>query len=219
MPFKARDDIHLARRLWHFGGVLFIFALYSFVTPKMAVYLSVGFTVFMVGFDWARLNNPRLGKFFMWLFGPVLRESERKKFAASTGMMVGVTVIICFFPKPVVLLSLLFLAFADPLASYFGIRFGKDKLIGNKSLQGTLAAFAACFLLSLGYFSYMDLMMERQFIACLLAGLIGAFSELVPIWKLDDNFVFPVLSAVLLTGLYYVFGALDASAFPVTGGF
>lgn len=210
MPFKQRDDIHLARRLWHFLGVLFIFALYWFVSPTQAIWLSVGFSIFMIGFDWARLRNPRLGRLFQWIFGPVLRESERKKFAASTGMMAGVTVIICLFPKPVVLLSLLFLAFADPLASYFGIRYGKDKLIGNKSLQGTMAAFAACFLLAWGYFSYMDLMTERRFIACLLAGLIGALSELVPIWKLDDNFVFPVLSAVLLTGLYYVFGAIPA---------
>ena len=42
----------------------------------------------------------------------------------------------------------------------------------------------------------------------LLAGLIGAFSELVPIGKLDDNFVFPVLSATLLTGLLKLFGGL-----------
>lgn len=209
MSFKARDDIHLPRRLWHFLGVLVIFGLYCLVTPRMAVYLSLGFSIFMIGFDWARLRNPRLGRLFVWIFGPVLRESERKKFAASTGMMAGVTVIICLFPRHVVLLALLFLAFADPLASYFGIRYGKDKLIGNKSLQGTLAAFGACFLLALGYFNYTDLMTERQFIACLLAGLIGAFSELVPIGKLDDNFVFPVLSSVLLTGLYYVFGALD----------
>src|SRR5262245_11390882 len=126
MPFKGRNDIHLARRLWHFAGVLFIFGLYCFLEPKLAVYLSIGFTVFMVGFDWVSLRSPKVGRFFVWIFGPVLRESERKKFAASTGMMVGVTVIICLFPKSVVLLSLLFLAFADPLASYFGIRFGKD---------------------------------------------------------------------------------------------
>ncbi len=211
MPFKQRDDIHLARRLWHFFGVLFIFSLYWIVTPNQAVGLALGFSAFMIAFDWARLRNPRLGQFFVWLFGPFLREDERQRYAASTGMMAGITVIILLFPKTVVLLSLLFLAIADPAAAFIGVRYGKDKLIGNKSLQGTLAAFAACFLLALGYFSYMDLMTERLFIACLLAGLIGAFSELVPIGKLDDNFVFPVLSALLLTGLYYVFGALGGA--------
>lgn len=211
MSFKQRDDLHLARRLWHFFGVLFIFVLYWFVTPNQAIGLALGFSSFMIAIDWARLRNPRLGRFFVWFFGPFLREDERQRYAASTGMMAGVTLIILLFPKPVVLLSLLFLAIADPAAAFVGVRYGKDKLIGNKSLQGTLAAFVACFLISLGYFNYMDLMMERLFIACLLAGLIGAFSELVPIGKLDDNFVFPVLSALLLTGLYYVFGALGGA--------
>lgn len=206
MSFKTRDQIHLARRLWHFFGVLFIFILYTFVPPHQAPYLAVPVSAFMIGFDWARLHNPRLNRFFQWAFRPFMREDERHRFAASTGMMAGVAIIICFFPRNVVLLTLLFLACADPAASYFGIRFGKDKLIGNKSLQGSMAAFGVCFLLSLFFYTYMDLMTERLFIACLIAGLIGAVSELVPIWKLDDNFVFPVFSAIGLTGMAYLFG-------------
>ena len=41
----------------------------------------------------------------------------------------------------------------------------------------------------------MDLMRERLFIVCLLSGLSGAVSELMPVGKLDDNLVFPVVSA------------------------
>ncbi len=208
MSFRDRNQIHLSRRFWHCAGVIFIFILYWFVPPATAPWLAIAIATFMIGFDWARLRNPRLNRLFTWIFKRVMREDERHKFAASTAMLAGVTIIICLFPRNVVLLTLLFLAVADPMASYFGIRFGKDKLIGNKSLQGSMAAFAACFLLALGFFSYMDLMTERQFIACLLAGLIGAASELVPIGKLDDNLVFPVLSAIGLTGLYYVFGGL-----------
>ncbi len=208
MPLRDRNQIHLSRRVWHFCGVISIAILYWFVPPDKSPWVAVIFSIFMITFDWARLRNPRLNRLFTWMFKHVMREDERHKFAASTAMMAGVSIVICIFPRNVVLLTLLFLALADPVASYFGIKFGKDKLIGNKSLQGSMAAFAACFLLSLGFFSYMDLMSERQFIACLLAGLIGAVSELVPIWKLDDNFVFPVLSAIGLTGLYHVFGGL-----------
>ena len=78
-----------------------------------------------------------------------------------------------------------------------------------KSVQGSLAAFIACFVLSLLYFSVINLMRERMFIVCLLGGLIGAFSELLPVGKLDYNFVFPVVSATLLTGLFYLFGGLS----------
>jgi len=208
MTLKARNDIHLARRIWHFCGVLAIFALYWILTPRQAVITALAVGGAMVTFDVARLFVPALNRLFTWIFGPVLRESERRRVSGVTSMLVGVALVVMLFPKPVGLLALLFVAVADPLASFFGIRYGKDKLIGDKSVQGSLAAFVACFVLALGYFLYMDLMRERLFIVCLLSGLIGAFSELVPILKLDDNFVFPVVSSLLLTGLFYIFGGL-----------
>jgi dolichol kinase len=209
MPLKERNQIHIARRVWHFIGVILMFILYWLVPPRHAPSVVIPFAIFMIGFDLLRLRRPALNRFFQWLFRPFLRESEKKRLAASTAMMAGTALIICFFPRNVVLLTLLFLAVGDPAASYFGIRYGKDKLIGNKSLQGTLAAFGACFLLAVLFLTQMDLMTDRLFIVCLLAGLIGAVSELVPLWKLDDNFVFPVVSATLLTGLFYVFGGLS----------
>lgn len=208
MTFKARNDIHLARRIWHFAGVLVIFGLYWVLPQKLALLASLIAAVLLVAFDFSRLYLPFFNRLFTWMFRPVLRDSERHKLSGLSYLITGVAVLVAFFPKPVGLLALLFLAVADPLASFFGIRYGKDKLIGNKSVQGSFAAFTACFFLALGYFLYMDLMRERLFIVCLLAGLIGAFSELVPILKLDDNFVFPVVSCILLLGLFYVFGGL-----------
>ncbi|MGE4133724.1 MAG: diacylglycerol/polyprenol kinase family protein [Bdellovibrionales bacterium] len=208
MEYKARHDLHIARRLWHFGGVMFVFFLYNYLDQAQAVTTSLTVSLIMVTTDWARLRIEKLGRFFRWLFGPVLRESELHQLTASTAMVIGLTIVICVFPRPVTGLTLLFLAVADPLASLVGILYGKDKLVGNKSLQGTLAAFASCFILSYVYLARQGLMEERPFIVCTLAGLIGAISELIPIFKLDDNFVFPVLSATLLTGLFYLFGGL-----------
>lgn len=208
MSFKARNDIHLARRLWHFGGVLTMVLFYWKLTPEQALWVAVPVSGTLITFDVLRLYSRRLNELFTWIFGAVLRETERKKLAASTAMMAGVTITLFIFPKSVVLLSLLMFAFADPLASYFGIRFGKDKLIGDKSLQGSLAALVICFFVTFAYCLYFDLMTERLFIVCLLSGFAGALSELVPVWKLDDNFVFPVMSAALLTGIFYIFGGL-----------
>lgn len=215
MTLPARNDIHLARRIWHFCGVLFIAWLYWIMSPRNGAILAIICSGFMISFDSARLFSKRLNRFFTWLFGAVMRESERRRPTASTALMAGVTLIILVFPRPVVLLTLLFFSVADPLASYFGIRFGKDKLIGNKSLQGSAAAFVACFIVAFGYYSAFDLMTDRLFIVCLLSALAGALSELVPVGKLDDNFVFPVLAASLLTGLFYIFGGLIG---PVTSG-
>lgn len=208
MPLKARNDIHLARRLWHFCGVGFMLALYWFVPPKRATLVAVALCLPVISMDVARLFIPRWNRALTWLFRPFMRDSERDRLAGLSFMLLGVLIIVLIFPRNVVALSLMCLAVADPAASYFGIRYGRDKLIGHKSLQGSLAAFVSCFLLSLGFFYVMHLMRERLFIVCLLTGLIGAVSELVPVGKLDDNLVFPVLSSTLLTGLFYIFGGL-----------
>ena len=49
-------------------------------------------------------------------------------------------------------------------------------------------------------------MMDRLFMVSILAGLAGAISEAVPVGRLDDNLLLPVLSSTLLYGIYYIFG-------------
>lgn len=185
-----------------------MFLIYWFSTQQQALTLCLIAAGILIFFDVFRLYVRRFNRFFVWLFRRIIRDSEIHRISGITFMMTGITIIVALFPKNVVLLVMLFVAMADPIASEIGIRFGKDKLIGNKSLQGSLAAFATCFLLALAYFTHFDLVGERRFIVCLISGLIGAASELIPIGKLDDNFVFPVLSATLLTGTLYVFGGL-----------
>ena len=208
MTLRARNDIHLARRLWHFAGVMFIYLLYSTVPAEKAKLTALALGLPIIAIDVTRLFVPKLNYSLTWMFRPFMRENERHRLSGLSFMLAGAALNILLFPRHVVFLALLFLAVADPMASFFGIRYGKDKLIGEKSLQGSLAAFATCFLLAMIYFYMMNLMQERLFIVCLLAGLIGAVSELMPVGKLDDNFVFPVLSGTLLTGLLYLFGGL-----------
>jgi dolichol kinase len=165
-------------------------------------------TFFFVSYDILRQSIPAMNDFALSVLGPFMRENEKCGWAGTTSLLLGVFTLIFFFPRDVVVVALLFLAIADPVASYVGIRFGKDKLIGNKSLQGTLAAFVTCTLLAGGYFFIKNMMLERLLIVSLLSGLIGAVSELVPIGRLDDNFTFPLLSASLLWLLISLFGGL-----------
>src|SRR5690606_1813448 len=100
------------------------------------------------------------------------------------------------------------LAFADPLAAVIGIRFGKDRLIGHKTLQGSLGALAICALLGLSYFLYFGYFLDRLLLVTVLTGIIGALSELIPVYSLDDNLTFPIISSSLIYGLFFLFGAL-----------
>lgn len=204
---KRRSDIHLARKIWHMVGVSLIALIYTQVSESTAIILLGLAWVLLVPFDFFRQKYPSLNDLAISVFRPIMRQSEVHRFAGTSYLITGLLIVAMFFPRPVALLTMLFLAFADPIASYFGIRYGKDKIFGEKSLQGSMAAFFVCAFLTFGYLAIHGMMTDRLLMVSLLGGLIGAFSELIPIWKLDDNLTLPVLSA---TALWLVFTALGA---------
>lgn len=206
-PLAQRSDPHLARRIWHFTGVFTMF-LIGWRLPDDALRIALYVTASLVMLDLLRLRLPWLNRKLIWIFRPILREAETSRPTGSTYMLLGVSVIAYLFPRPVVLLTLLFFSVADPAAAYFGTRFGKDKLIGQKSLQGSTAAFIACFVLTLIYCIAFHTMTHRLVIIAVIGAITGAVSELIPIGSLDDNFVFPVLCASLLTPAFILFGGL-----------
>jgi len=210
VDLKKKSDIHWARKIWHMGGVSIIAYIYSVIPEHWSLILLTALWMVAVPFDIVRLRWPALNDFALHLLGPIMRQSEVNKIAGTTYLVTGVTLVAFLFPRDIVLLTLLFLAFADPIASYFGIRFGKDKILGQKSLQGTLAAFFVCAMLSFAFLSFHDLLMDRLVVVSLMSGLIGALAELIPIWKLDDNLTLPLVSATALSILFTLFGAFAA---------
>lgn len=205
---KNRSDLHVSRKVWHFCGVILIAIAYHNVERALGLQILTLVTFLNVWLEVYRRKSESFNNFLIRNFGSIMRESERRGLAGTTYLLFGVLTIVAIFPKSVVMLSLFFLAIADPIASYFGVKYGRDRLFGRKSLQGTLAAFFVCLAISMGYFVSHSLMTERLLIVSVLAGLIGAFSEAVPIGKLDDNFVLPVLSSCLLWCLFFLFGGL-----------
>ncbi|MGE0633132.1 MAG: diacylglycerol/polyprenol kinase family protein [Pseudobdellovibrionaceae bacterium] len=206
---KKRSDIHWARKIWHMGTVLTMALIYGLAPESFSVGLLIFFGLLFIPLDLLRQKKEKLNRTLVSLFRGVIRAHEVHKIAGTTYLILGVSIVLLFFPKPIVLLTLLFLAIADPMASYFGIRFGKDKIFGHKSVQGFAAAFVACTVISFAYFYWNNLMLDRIYIVALLAGLSGAVAELVPIGKLDDNLTLPVLSALFLWVIFSLFGGLS----------
>lgn len=205
MTFRRKTDIHWARKTWHTSGVLLLWALF-FSLPLslflLGIYLLAGVAVVL---DVTRLRFKELNSFLLRWFRPLMRDHEENGLAGTSFLLVGVAVVASLFPRDVVALTLLFLALADPLASLVGIKYGKDKIFGSKSLQGTAAAFVVCSLIAFAYLNFQGILLERILLVSLVCGILGAGAELVPIGKIDDNFTLPVLSA---TGLWVLFNFL-----------
>lgn len=160
----------------------------------------------MIPLDLVRKNNPTVNRLAVRVLGPVMRRHELQGISGLSYMIGGTFFLLILFDRHILTLTLLFLAFGDPVASFFGIRFGKDRIVGNKTLQGTVAAFVTCALIATVYFYHHNLMTERLLIVAPLSGLIGALAEMIPVGKLDDNFTFPVICSVLLWILFQLFG-------------
>lgn len=206
IELKKRSDLHLARKVWHMTGVSLMAVAYFYLPKSISLtVLSIASILFIV-VDILRHKYPALNEFTVHAFSLIMRESEVNRLAGTTYLLMGVSIVVILFPPQVVGLTLLFLAFADPIASFFGIKFGKDKILGNKSLQGFLAAFVVCTILCVGYLYYTNFLTDRILVVSLLAGLAGALAELIPIGKMDDNLTLPVLSAISLLGIFTIFG-------------
>ncbi|MEY4616547.1 MAG: hypothetical protein RJB66_1507 [Pseudomonadota bacterium] len=205
--FKRRSDLHLARKTWHMLGVLLMVLVHQRVSRENAIILLLGAMMIFVVPDLIRQYSSRLNEIFVNLFQLVIRENEVNRLSGNSYLLSGVLLIVLVFSPKIVGLSLLFLAFADPIASCVGILYGKDKILGQKSLQGFLAAFVVCTLATMGYLYVNGILLDKLLIVGVLAGFIGALSELLPIGKLDDNLTLPLMSATGLTLLFRLFGA------------
>lgn len=203
--FKNKSDLHLARKVWHMTGVFVMFLAWMFLPYWFSITcLIIGWLAFVPA-DIMRQRNPEVNKVLSNIFRPIMRSTELNRLAGTTYLLTGALIITLFFNKGVVAMSLLFLAFADPIASYVGIKYGKDKIFGHKSVQGFIAAFVVCSVLSF-LFLFFNQVPQFILIVSLLGGLVGALAELIPFGKMDDNFSMPVASSIGLTVLFYFFG-------------
>ncbi len=207
---KRRSDLHWARKAWHISTVCLMAFVYTHVSWWVSISLLLVLGVLFIPLDILRQTRPKLNETLVPMFKVVIRENEVHHMAGTTFLLIGVFIVVLIFPPPVTTLTLLFLAIGDPIASFVGILYGKDKIVRSKSLQGTVAALVVCFLISVLYFSSQNMVTGRLLLVSLLTGLAGAISELIPLWRLDDNLTFPLLSATSLWIILSHFCGQDA---------
>jgi diacylglycerol kinase (CTP) len=206
VTLKSRTDLHIQRKLWHFAGVMLIAYLYQRFSHSTAIQIMALTSALFIVFDLLRKQVVSINQIIVSLMSPIMRENERHSFAGTTYLLLGVFIVMLVFPKQVVLLTLLLLGTADPIASYVGIKYGTDRIFSKKTLQGSVAAFLVCTIISILYYYFTNAMTERILIVGLLTGVVGTLSELIPIKKIDDNLTFPILSSIGIWGIYYLFG-------------
>ncbi len=103
---------------------------------------------------------------FMALFGSVLRPAEIDNIPSAFYFLLGANVAVTFCSLRVATLSLSYVTFGDPSASFFGSKFTSFRFSNGKSIAGLVACITTCAACTIFYFSVFETV---PFDSCILA--------------------------------------------------
>jgi len=174
----------LLRKSTHLLG-LFMPILYFFLDRSKMLVIIGSFTCIALCVELAKWLFPPFRNLFFRYLSILLRSHEKKGAITGATYYIAATLISIFaFEKSVAIACLFFIGLGDTAAALVGGQWGKTKLIGKKSLEGSVACFAVCGITAL-------------FLIKPIVGLVGAFVatlvELLPL-RINDNLTVPLIS-------------------------
>ncbi len=229
--FLTKFDEHLSRKVFHVLSGTILAVLYAYVVPRReATLIALGLGLSMATLDFVRLRWKWLNELCFRVYGPLMREHEKNEASAQLYYILGMIWAVGVLPKTIGLQAMLTLAWMDPIAGLFGIKFGrtpwrriapKVEELENKTVEGSLAGFLAAFLAGLltwtGPWAAFPLEAGLRWptpLEILVLSLVGAFVAVVAeAWpsQWDDNARIPfwvgivVWCAAIITGVPQLF--------------
>ncbi|MGZ4903239.1 MAG: diacylglycerol/polyprenol kinase family protein [Halobacteriota archaeon] len=179
--------LELRRKLAHLVlGTLFAFLV---VSLPHALIVTINLLLIASLLVSAYLYQVHKVRFFVWLFE---RFDRPGKFTARGALtfFVGTLAAVLLFSPFVAAVSILVLAIGDAAATIAGYYAGKHSIVGNKTLEGTLAFFVSTGIV-LAFF--------LAPVAAISIALVTAILELVTPSYIDDNLILPVATGILLS--------------------
>ena len=199
-----RESIHWQRKVFHvlgIGAAGFTYALTPTTPLEACVILGV-FAAAFVSLDALRFYLPALNKKVKRDFGAFMRDYELDGLSGSSWFLFAALITLAAYPKMAAALGMIYLALGDPLASFVGVKWGRIRLPGGKSLEGSLALFGVCALVGWGVLTQVvGLGLGAAAAVAVPSAAAAAVAEWLPVKRLDDNFVVPILTGGVATVL------------------
>jgi dolichol kinase len=193
----VRKGIHLAS--------LLIPVVYSFISRVTALEILVPLTLLFGLSDIARLTIPSFRRFYVSLFGFLLRKHElnesSRRLNGATFVLFAAVITVAFFPKVIAITALVILIISDTSAALIGRRFGRHPFL-TKSLEGWTAFFVSA-LVVVAVSPKVEYRFEEYLIGA-AGALVGAIVESSAI-AVDDNLSIPLSVGGVMWILYAVF--------------
>ncbi|MCZ6696478.1 MAG: SEC59/DGK1/VTE5 family protein, partial [Acidobacteria bacterium] len=157
--------------------------------------LLILFIGVMVWLESWRFRNPKVNRWLFEHFKGFTKEKERAKISTTSLFLASALITIIVFPRGIAIAALLFLTVGDPVAEIIGVNFGRIKIFGGKTLEGTLAGFLSCALI--GWPLLLIERLELDPTLLLIGAGAAALTELFAL-RVDDNFTVPIGSALAM---------------------
>lgn len=187
------------RRLFHAAnGTTIVTLLATGVVSREQMLLIVGLALFgALTVDLLRFRVPAVQRLFFKSLSKLASPREAEGVASATWYLVGVLVALLAFPLTIAMASIMVLALGDPAASYVGRRWGKHRIPGDGSIEGTAMFSLVALAVLLALFPP---------VYALLGAVVATVVERIP-WPVDDNLTLPVGTGLALVLIGKLLGA------------
>lgn len=190
-----------ARNLFHMSSGLFALTIIEFFTERM-LWVAGGFLASAVAMESSRRVSPRANEVMMAAFGKVAHPYERHRINSASWYALALVLLALFVPPLACAVGVVVLGFGDPFAAIVGRRFGRTKLPGGRSLEGSLAFVLAGGLPALAVLlGFHHLPLVTAAVVALSGAVAGAAAEVLS-GRLDDNFTIPLIASLSAWGAH-----------------
>jgi dolichol kinase len=185
----------IGRKGYHLLGLLIpLIYLFSDVERIAALIVTGALWVVAILFDILRFSIPSLNAFSLKMMRGFLREGESFKPNGMVYYMLACFLVILLWDRTTACISLIVLVAGDAMAAIVGLAWGRHKIWGGKSLEGSLACMITIWLVGLLFLSP-----ERSLLIAVVATLVESLPTTV---ILNDNLWIPLSVSVTLALSY-----------------
>ena len=197
----------IRRKSFHLSGLI-IPALYAaglvltrdgepIITRGSATLLLGGITATYFIFEILRLFSSRANEFLVRRLRLLMRRGEVREVTGTGYYLLGACFTVALFDPPVAIAAILFLVVGDPAAAIVGKAIGRIRILQSKTVEGSFACLATCFLIGLAVFHQVGARWPDAARLAVVGAIAAALVELLPL-RINDNVTIPLISGLVL---------------------
>ena len=186
-------NIEIKRKLIHLLLGIIIVALLSFeIINKIHIFFLI-----IIAIIASFLSKKYKISIAQHIIQNLERDKNLKKFPGKGSIfyLIGVFLVLSFFPLDIAMASILVLAFADSVGHLFGIRFGRIRhpFVSTKFIEGWIAGLIAGFVGAFIFVSW-----HEALVASFFAMLVEGVEIKAGLEEVDDNIIIPLVAAIAI---------------------